>query len=43
MNLFTATTLTPREYIIKFTHVYLGLKKNMTDEKMKANMNEDNM
>ena len=43
MNLFTATTLTPREYVIKFAHIYLGLKKNMNDEKMKANMNEDNL
>jgi dynein heavy chain len=28
---------------VKNTHIYLALKKNMTDEKMKANMNEDNM
>jgi hypothetical protein len=35
--------LTPREHILKVSHVYLGLKKNMTEDKMRANMNEDNL
>ena len=43
MNLFTASNLAPREYVIKYTHIYLGLKKNMNEEKIRANMNEDNM
>ena len=43
MLLFQKQNLAPRETIIKNTHVYLGLKKNMNDDKMRANMNEDNM
>jgi len=43
MILFQKQNLTPRETIVKNTHIYLGLKKNMNDDKLKANMNEDNM
>jgi len=43
MILFQKQNLTPRETILKNTHVYLGLKKNMTEEKMKTNMHEDNL